>query len=79
MKRKRYEQIFNSHLSIDDNVTFIPSAYYIDEYKIKREEMFGKIIAVRFSKAKVFYDIIDDYYSYLFKNIDSILVEKDNR
>jgi hypothetical protein len=41
---------------------------------VEQEEMCGTIVAVRFTKAKVFYDILDDYYCKVFTNVDSSYV-----
>jgi hypothetical protein len=67
---------FNSKLSIDDSVTFIPMFKQSTEMGIAQEEMFGTVVAVRFTKAKVFYDILDDYYGKVFTNVDSSYVNK---
>ena len=67
---------FNSKLSIDDSVTFIPMFKQSTEMGIAQEEMFGTVVAVRFTKAKVFYDILDDYYGRVFTNVDSSYVNK---
>jgi len=37
---------------------------------ISQQERFGTIVSVRFTKAKVFYDILDDYYGVIFKKVD---------
>jgi hypothetical protein len=67
---------FDSKLSIDDSVTFIPMFKQATEMGIEQEEMFGTVVAVRFTKAKVFYDILDDYYGKVFTNVDSSYVNK---
>ena len=67
---------FDSKLSIDDSVTFIPMFKQSTEIGIAQEEMFGIVVAVRFTKAKVFYDILDDYYGKVFTNVDSSYVNK---
>ena len=67
---------FNSKLSIDDSVTFTPMFKQSTEMGIAQEEMFGTVVAVRFTKAKVFYDILDDYYGKVFTNVDSSYVNK---
>ena len=66
---------FPSAHSIDDKVDFIPSAKQADDRKITREYRFGTIVKVSFSKAKVFYDILDDYYGDIFANVDSSFVK----
>lgn len=67
---------FDSKLSIDDLITFTPMFKQAKKMGIKQEEMEGTIVAVRFTKAKVFYDILDDYYSKVFTNVDSSYVNK---
>ena len=62
---------FDSNFSIDDSITFIPMFKQAAEMGIAQEEMDGTIISVRFTKAKVFYDILNDYYGVVFKNVDS--------
>lgn len=45
------------------------------EFRYKEEGEYitakGVVVAVRFTKAKVFYDIIDDYYAYVYRDIES--------
>lgn len=67
---------FESKLSIDDVITFTPMFIQAKKMGIKQEEMEGTIVAVRFTKAKVFYDILDDYYGKVFTNVDSSYVNK---
>lgn len=67
---------FDSKLNIDDLITFTPMFRQAKKMGIKQEEMCGIIIAVRFTKAKVFYDILDDYYGKVFTNVDSSYVNK---
>ena len=45
-----------------------------EERCIEREERFRRVVKVSFTKAKVFYDILDDYYGDIFKMIDSSLI-----
>ena len=52
---------FDSKLSIDDLVTFTPMFRQSKKLGIKQEQMYGTVVAIRFTKAKVFYDILDDY------------------
>lgn len=65
---------FESNFNIGDNITFIPMCRQTHSMKIKPEEMYGTIIAVRFTKAKIMYDICDEYYGKIFKKVDSIKV-----
>lgn len=66
---------FPSAHSIDDKVDFVPSAKQCEDRAISREYRFGTIVKVSFSKAKVFYDILDDYYGDIFANVDSSFVK----
>ena len=66
---------FPSAHSIDDKVDFVPTAKQADERKITRDYRYGTIVKVSFSKAKVFYDILDDYYGEIFTNVDSSFVK----
>ena len=63
-----------SAYKVDDNVTFVPSAKECEERCIEREERYGRVVKVSFTKAKVFYDILDDYYGDVFKMIDSSFI-----
>jgi hypothetical protein len=62
---------FESNYSIDDSITFIPMFKQATEMGIAQEQMEGTIVSIRFTKAKVFYDILDDYYGRVFTNVDS--------
>lgn len=69
------ETTFPSALSIDDAVNFKPMARHAEKYCIDQESRFGKIVAVRFTIAKVFYDVLDDYLGVIFDGVDSAYVE----
>ena len=60
--------------AIGDEVTFVPMYRQQQKYGISAEQQYGTIIAVRFTKAKILYDIVDDYYGILFDNVDSCKV-----
>jgi len=70
-----YEAEFPSALGIDDCVNFKPMARHAEKYCIDQEKRFGKVVAVRFTIAKVFYDILDDYLGVIFDGVDSAYVE----
>lgn len=40
------------------------------------EKRFGRIVSVKFTKSKVFYSILDDYYGIIFDDVDSCYVCK---
>ena len=63
-----------SKLSIGQKVIFIPMERHCDERKIEKSKGFGTITAVKFTRAKVFYDIVDEYWGNLFDCVDSINV-----
>lgn len=67
---------FDSKLNIEDSVEFIPMFRQAKKMGIKQEKLWGEVIAVRFTKAKVFYDVLDDYYGKVFKNIESSYVNE---
>lgn len=62
--------------AIDDTVCFIPMAHQLESMALEPESREGRIVAIKFTKAKVFYDILDDYYGKVFEGIDSIRVGK---
>lgn len=65
---------FESALKIGQSVKFKPMQRHCETHSIKCENGFGVITAVKFTKAKVFYDIIDDYWGILFDGVDSVNV-----
>jgi hypothetical protein len=68
--------MFPSLYTHGDQVSFIPMFRQCRELGISGEPARGQIIGVRFTKAKVFYDIVDDYYGVLFRDVDSAYVGK---
>lgn len=68
-------EFFSQH-SIDDSVDFYPMFKQAKKQGIAQELLQGTIVAVRFTKAKVFYDVISDYYGIVFENVDSAKVFK---
>jgi hypothetical protein len=65
-----------------ENSIKLTSAYDFDEIvgfkrnENEKEHSHGRVVAIRFSKEKVFYDIVDNYYGQIYQNIDSLNVQK---
>lgn len=72
-KVKLFEQFLNEETSfpaqfeIGEPVSFITAP--------GDDERWGSIVKVSFTKAKVFYDILDDYTSTVIADIDSVFVK----
>lgn len=66
---------YPSSMDIGDRVTFIPMARHCNELGITCAEGEGVITAIKFTPAKVFYDIVDDYHGFLFNSVDSAKVK----
>jgi len=62
---------FESKLEIGQSVKFKPMQRHCKKHSIDYSEGFGIITAIKFTKAKVFYDVIDDYWGLLFDGVDS--------
>lgn len=62
---------FESAFSVGDKVEFYPMAIHSERLMIKREELYGTIVSVKFTAAKVFYSIISDYWGKLFEDVTS--------
>lgn len=60
-----------SKFQIDEDCSFIPTARQIKEKAIAEEPLEGKVVAIRFTEAKIFYDILSDYYAEVFKDVPS--------
>jgi len=65
---------FTSTFTHGEQIKFIPPARLLNELSLAKEPAYGEIVAIRFTKAKVFYDIIDDYHGIIFDNVDSAFV-----
>lgn len=65
---------FPAKFAINEQVVFIPMYRHQQAMGIGGEEMEGKIVAVRFTEAKVFYDIYSNYWGAIFDNVDSAKV-----
>ena len=64
------QDFFSSH-SINDEVEFQPMYRHQQEMGISHEPIEGKIIAVKFTEAKVFYDVYSPYWGKIFDNVSS--------
>ena len=73
-KKLNEEANFPAQFAIDDAVSFVPMFKHQQLYGISNDQLDGIVTAVRFSKAKVFYDIVDEYYGKLFDEVDSCKV-----
>lgn len=72
---KLFEEFnFPSQHAIDDMCDFIPMERHCELHGIDKESRFGKIVNVKFTKAKVFYDVLDDYLGVIFDMVDSAYV-----
>ena len=66
---------FPSTLNLGDKVLFTPMYRDIQSFGLSEDFLGeGEIVAVRFTKQKVFYDCISYYYGALFRDIDSCKV-----
>jgi len=63
---------FESRFKIGDEIVFISSK--LSAIIGTNEPIYGTIVSVKFTKAKVFYDILDDYRGKIYEEIDSINV-----
>jgi hypothetical protein len=60
-----------------------PSAFGIGEdvlYRTHEEDVWrnGTVVSVRFTRSKVFYDVLDHYYAVVARDIDSLDVVSPN-
>lgn len=62
---------FISPIAIGDRVSFEPMFRHCEMYCIAQSSGFGRVVAIKFTKAKVFYDIVDEYWGYLFDCVAS--------
>lgn len=66
--------MYQSNFRITDEVTFRPMYKQQVDLGIADEELEGKITAVKFTEAKVFYDVYSPYWGKVFENVDSVKV-----
>ena len=67
-----------STIQIGEKVKFIPMQTHCDKFKISKEICYGKVVSVKFTESKVFYDILDDYRGIIFDVVDSANVKKED-
>lgn len=68
---------YPSAWAIDDQVHFTPMVVDQERMGISNDQRYGTIISVQFTKAKVWYYILDDYYGEIFK-VDSSRVNPES-
>lgn len=64
-------QDFFSNFSINEEVEFAPMYRHQQEMGIGSELLDGKVVSVRFTEAKVLYDIFNNYWGKVFDNVTS--------
>ncbi len=62
---------FFSNYDMNEEVTFTPMYKHVKDWGIAPEELEGKVVAVRFTEAKVFYDLYNNYWGKIFDNVSS--------
>lgn len=60
-----------SKLQINDEVNFTPMFKQCKKMGIAQEGISGNIIAIKFTEAKVFYDIYSPFWGTIFKGVTS--------
>lgn len=65
-----------SAFQINDECSFVPTFKQQTEMGISPEQMEGKVVAIRFTEAKIFYDVFNNYYGWVFNNVPSEKVFK---
>jgi len=67
---------FFSSFAIGEAVEFRPMKRHQNSLGITDEFLEGTIMAVRFTEAKVFYDVYNNYWGVLFDGVDSCKVKE---
>ena len=62
---------------MNEGVEFMPKSKTCSEMGIEQEPLDGEIKGIRFTEAKVFYDIYNPYYGVIFTSIQSQNVKKE--
>lgn len=64
----------NEWKKLNEEISY-PAAYNIGDEVEFNDNRTGQIVAVKFTKSKVFYDILDDYDASICKEIDSAFIK----
>lgn len=64
-------QELSSRFAINEEVCFIPMYRHQTEMGIDAGSLEGKIVAIRFTEAKVFYDVYNNYWGKVFDGVAS--------
>jgi len=68
---------FISNLNLGESVNYIPMADNLNEHSnLKFGIHTGIISNIKFTAAKVFYTIVDDYFGYVMRDVDSVHVSR---
>jgi hypothetical protein len=67
-----------SSSQINDDVYFRPMYRHQQTMGIADETFEGKVMAVKFTEAKIYYDIYSPYHGVIFDGVDSVKVWSDN-
>lgn len=62
---------FNSQFEMGQQVEFVPTFKQQQDMGIAGEELDGTIVAVKFTEAKVWYDVLSPYHGIVFQGIPS--------
>lgn len=66
---------FTSQFGMGQDVNFLLGYKQSTDMGIMQSVMGGQVVAVKFTEAKVFYDIYNPYYGIVFFNIQSQMVK----
>lgn len=62
---------FFSNFAINEDVEFVPMYRHLQAKGIAADPIEGKVIGVRFTEAKVFYDVFSPYWGCIFDGVAS--------
>jgi hypothetical protein len=74
----KYMQL-ESNFGMNEEVEFLPRLKQCQEIGIEQEPLDGTIKGIRFTEAKVFYDVYNPYYGIIFTSIQSQNVKKETQ